>query len=140
MKVTLERTHGAQFRCLSEEGRELWLSGSEDIGPSERGMRPMQAVLAALAGCSSVDVLNILQRGRGEVTALHVTVEGTRADAIPAVFTKVHVHFEAAGDFSEHKLQRAVQLSMEKYCSVTKMLEPTVEVTHSWSLGAEASA
>jgi putative redox protein len=74
------------------------------------------------------------------VTALHVTVEGTRADAIPAVFTKVHVHFEAAGDFSEHKLQRAVQLSMEKYCSVTKMLEPTVEVTHSWSLGAEASA
>lgn len=137
MRVTLSRTHGAQYLGTNEAGRTISLSGSPDIGASETGVRPMEAVLLALAGCSAIDVQMILQKGRHEVTHLEVTVDGTRADAIPAVFTEIHMHFEAAGDFPEQKLERAVALSHEKYCSVSRMLEPDVKVTTSFAKRAD---
>lgn len=133
MRVTLTRTHGAQYLGKNEAGRTTAMSGSPDIGASEEGVRPMQALLLALAGCSAVDVQMILQKGRHQLSHLEVTVDGTRADAIPAVFTEIHMHFEAAGDFPDHKLARAVTLSHEKYCSVARMLEPDVKITTSFS-------
>jgi len=134
MRVTLTRTHGAEYRGENEAGRHITLSGSPDIGPSDAGVRPMEAVLLALAGCSIVDVQLILQKGRHTVTHLAVTVEGQRADAVPAVFTDIHLRFEAAGDFPLQKLERAVALSHEKYCSVARMLEPGVHITMSSAL------
>lgn len=134
MKVELVRTEGAQFRAENEAGRVTWISGSPEIGASEQGIRPMENVLASLAGCSAIDVLLILQRGRHTVTTLKATVEGERVDAVPAVFSKIHVHFTVGGDFDAKKLERAVTLSMEKYCSVVQMLQPTVEITHSVTL------
>ena len=116
----------------------MLLSGSEVIGPSTDGVRPMQAVLMAMAGCSSLDIQMILQKGRHRVDHLQATVEGTRTDAIPSVFTDIHVHFTASGDFEMPKLQRAVSLSMDKYCSVAKMLSPTVTITHSCTLEGSA--
>lgn len=114
----------------------MTLSGSDAIGPSTDGVRPMQAVLMAMAGCSSLDIQLVLQRGRHRVDTLNAVVDGTRADAVPAVFTDIHVHFTASGDFPAHKLERAVKLSMEKYCSVATMLAPTVTITHSCALEA----
>jgi len=134
MKVTLERLYGAQFRGSNEAGQSIMLAGAPDIGPAEEGLRPMQALLASLAGCSAIDVLNILQKGRHRVDKLDVQVDGERADAVPAVFTKIHLHFVAAGDFPLHKLERAVELSAEKYCSVSHMLRATVAITHSVEL------
>lgn len=90
MKVTLDRLYGAQFRATNEAGQSIMIAGAPDIGPSEEGLRPMQALLASLAGCSAIDVLNILQKGRHQVDTLEVRVDGERADAIPAVFTKIH--------------------------------------------------
>jgi len=136
MRVTISRQSGSQYVCKNEDGRTMTLSGSEAIGPSDDGVRPMQAVLMAMAGCSSLDIQLILQKGRHRVDKLEAVVDGERADAVPAVFTKIHVHFVAAGDFPEHKLVRAVDLSMEKYCSVATMLRPTVEITHSCELEA----
>lgn len=136
MRVTLTRTHGAQYLGHNEAGRELQLSGSPDIGPSEAGVRPMEAVLFGLAGCTAVDVQLILQKGRHSLEHLSVTVDAARADAVPAVFTTIHLHFEAAGDFPLAKLERAVQLSHEKYCSVAHMLEPDVVITTSCALRA----
>jgi putative redox protein len=134
MKVRLVRTEGAQFRAENEAGRVTWIAGSDEIGSSTQGIRPMENVLASLAGCSAIDVIVILQRMRHTVTTLEVSLDGTRADAVPAVFTKIHVHFDVGGDFDEKKLERAVQLSMEKYCSVSKMLAPTVEITSSFAM------
>ena len=134
MKVKLTRTHGSQFDCTNEEGRSITLSGSPAIGPSDAGVRPMQALLMSLGACSSMDVLLILQKGRHRVDSLEVSIDGERADAVPAVFTDIRVHFAASGDFGEHKLERAVRLSMEKYCSVARMLEPTAQITHSHEL------
>lgn len=131
MHVTLTRTHGAQYLGENEVGRTITLSGSPDIGPSDAGVRPMEAVLLGLASCSAVDVQLILQKGRHTLTHLAVRVDAERADAVPAVFTKIHLHFDAAGDFSPQKLERAVALSHEKYCSVARMLEPDVHITTS---------
>ena len=138
MKVTLVRTEGAQFLAQNEAGRSTVISGADEVGPSSEGIRPMENVLASLAGCSAVDVMLILQRGRHTVDALKVTMDAERADAIPAVFTKIHIHFEVGGDFDLKKLQRAVDLSMEKYCSVARMLSSTVEIVHSCSMPAAA--
>jgi putative redox protein len=134
MKLTLTRVHGAQYIGRNEAGREIALAGSPDIGASEAGVRPMEAVALGLASCSAVDVQLILQKGRHQVDWLEVTLEAERADAIPAVFTKIHLHFAASGDFPEKKLARAVQLSHETYCSVARMLEPGVEITTSYEL------
>ena len=122
---------GAQWIASNEGGATLRLSGSPEIGYSEEGLRPMQALLASLAGCSAIDVLNILQKQRHEVRELDVEVDGERADAVPAVFTKIHLHYVAAGDFPLHKLERAVALSSEKYCSVSHMLRGSVAITTS---------
>lgn len=134
MNITLVRTEGAQFRAENDAGRVTWLAGSDEVGASTDGIRPMENVLASLASCSAVDVLLILQRMRHQVNDLKVSVKGERADAIPAVFTKIHVHFFVTGDFDQKKLDRAVDLSMEKYCSVAKMLSASVEITHSASM------
>lgn len=144
MKVVLKRENlenrdnapegagwGAQWVASNEAGATMRLSGSPEIGYSEEGLRPMQALLASLAGCSAIDVLNILQKQKHEVRELDVEVDGERANAVPAVFTKIHLHYVAAGDFPLHKLERAVALSSEKYCSVSHMLRGSVAITTS---------
>lgn len=130
MKIRLVRTTGAQFYAESESGRVTWLAGSDEVGASEQGIRPMENVLASLAGCSAVDVMLILQRMRHQVDSLTVQVEAERADAVPAVFTRIHLTFEVGGDFDAKKLERAAQLSMDKYCSVARMLQPGVSISH----------
>jgi len=125
---------GAQWIASNEAGVEMRLTGSPEVGYSEDGLRPMQALLASLAGCSAIDVLHILQKQKHLVTQLDVEVDGERANAVPAVFTKIHLHYLAAGDFPLHKLERAVALSAEKYCSVSHMLRGSVAITTSCAL------
>jgi len=130
MRVTLKRTRGAQFLASNGAGQTALIDGPADIGGQGEGVRPMEMLLMSLAGCSAMDVLLILQKQRQPVSDLTVDVEGKRADAVPAVYTDIHLIFTASGDLDAQKLARAVALSMEKYCSVTKMLEPTVRITH----------
>ena len=131
LKVTLNRIKGSEFRGENEAGEALLLAGTPEIGPADHGVRPMQALLMSLAGCSSMDVLMILQKGRHQVHEMQVEVEAERADAIPAVFERIHLHFKVAGDFPLQKLERAARLSMEKYCSVSMMLKGSVAISHS---------
>jgi len=143
MKIVLKRENleregnvgwGSQFVAENEGGATIRLAGPPDLGHSDEGLRPMQALLASLAGCSALDVLLILQKQHHLVTRLDIEVDGTRADAVPAVFTKIHLHYVAAGDMPLQKLERAVALSSEKYCSVSHMLRHTVEITTSCAL------
>ena len=138
MKVTLRRTTGAQFEARNEAGQVAVLDGPPDVGGRGAGVRPMELLLMSLGGCSAVDVLLILQKQRQAYTGLDVTVDGARADAVPAVFTRIHLHFEAEGDVDPKKLEHAVALSMEKYCSVAKMLEHTAKITFTSSVRAPA--
>lgn len=134
MKISMRRLGGAQFEARSPQGQRCLVDGPPDVGGRGEGMRPMEMVLVGLAGCSAVDVLHILQKGRHQIGDLDIDVEAERADAVPAVFTRIHLRFVASGDFDLAKLQRAADLSMEKYCSVATMLAPTVEITHEVAL------
>jgi putative redox protein len=130
VKMKLVHTGALRFEAVNEAGKSAWIDGPISLGGTEEGLRPMEMVLAGLAGCSSFDVLHILKKQRQHIERLNIEVEGERADAIPAVFTKIHLRFLATGELDESKLQKAVQLSVEKYCSVATMLMPKVEILY----------
>ena len=136
MKVVLEQIGAAAFEAKAEvSGGTLVVDGAPDLGGEGRGMRPMELLLSAEASCSAMDVLHILKNQQKEpLASLRVEIQGTRADAIPSPFTAMHLVFIARGPVDEHKLQRAVRLSVEKYCSVSKTLG---EVVVTWEARRE---
>lgn len=133
MKIQLHRADDAfHFISKSEEGLTVESDGSLAIGGGNKAMRPMEMVLSAVASCSSIDVVMILKKQRQRLDDIQVTVEGKRAEnQVPAVFTDIHIHFKLTGKIKPKKAEQAVQMSMEQYCSVSKMLEKTVKITHS---------
>jgi putative redox protein len=134
-RVKLVQTGAAKFIATNAAGATGTIDGPADLGGENAGLRPMETLLAALAGCSSMDVIKILKKQRQHLERLEVEVNAERADAIPAVFTKIHLRFKAHGAVDLKKLEKAVSLSVEKYCSVSKMLEPKVEITAEAVLG-----
>jgi putative redox protein len=138
MKVNIERVNDAvQLKATNDEGNFIMMDGSPEIGGTGNGARPMQVLLISLGGCSSMDVLSILKKMRENVEDYKVEINGERREGeVPAVFTKIHVHYILKGKLNENNVNKAINLSMEKYCSVTKMLEPTVEITHSFEIVA----
>lgn len=136
MRVTLVQNGPAKFTATNTGGAAIVIDGPPDMGGENAGLRPMETLLAALAGCSAMDVLLIMKKQRQKLERLDVEVEGERADTVPAVFTKIHVRFVGFGPIDPKKLQKAVELSTEKYCSVTRMLQPTVAITAEGVLGS----
>ena len=135
MEVKLKRVRGALFEGTNSAGQRCLVDGPPDLGGQGEGVRPMEMVLLALAGCSALDVIHILEKQQKEPLAdLEVSVRGERADAVPAVYTDIALHFAARGPVNAAKLERAVKLSMEKYCSVAHMLMKSVNITHTVSL------
>ncbi|WP_434049759.1 OsmC family protein [Marinobacter salarius] len=133
MKATIDWTGDASFRATSGSGHSVQMDGPPDHGGKDLGPRPMEMMLMGLGGCSSFDVMSILQKSRQDVTACHAELEAERADAVPAVFTRIHLHFVVTGNnLKENLVKRAVSLSAEKYCSASIMLEKAgVTITHS---------
>ncbi len=95
----------------------------------------MELVLMGAGGCSAYDVVSILEKGRQDIDDVIVELDADRAGEVPKVFTRIHMHFIVKGrGLSEARVERAIQLSVEKYCSATKMLEMTAEVTHDFEI------
>lgn len=109
------------------------MDGPADHGGQNSGVRPMELLLMGTAGCSSFDVVMMLKKSRQDVTDCVCDVEAERADAVPSVFTKIHLHFRVTGNqLKDKQVARAVKLSAEKYCSASIMLRAAgVEITHS---------
>ncbi|MBK9568237.1 MAG: OsmC family protein [Saprospiraceae bacterium] len=125
MKIVLESTYGdMNFKGTNERGQSIQLSGNKEA------VSPMESVLMAAAACSSIDVEMILKKMRQDVESIVVTVDGTRSDAIPAVFTKMHLHYIITGKIKEDKAIKAVEMSMQQYCSVSLMLAKSVDISH----------
>ncbi len=119
------------FVAESGSGHSIVLDGSPEHGGRNLGIRPMESVLIGLGACSAFDVVLMLKKARQNIRDCEVLIEAERADAVPAVFTKVEMVYQVDGtDLSEKQVKRAVALSVEKYCSVSKMLEGSVEITH----------
>lgn len=127
--LRLEQVGTVAFEATAANGGSLIIDGSQDIGGEGRGMRPTEVLLAALASCSAMDVVHILRKQRQPIEHLSIEIEGVRKDAVPAPFKSAHLVFTVRGAVEEAKLQRAVSLAVEKYCSVRATLDPTVEIT-----------
>jgi len=136
MKATVKWTDGRQFVAESGSGHSLVIDGPPDHGGRNTGPRPMELLLMGMGGCTSFDILNILDKARAEVTDCVASVEAERADATPSVFTTIHVHFTITGrGLKEKQVARAVELSAEKYCSASIMLvKGGVDITHSYTI------
>ncbi|MCY0964450.1 OsmC family protein [Parathalassolituus penaei] len=136
MKATIKWVDGAMFLGESGSGHSVVMDGPADHGGRNMGVRPMEMLLLGLGGCTSFDVMSILTKQRQPVTNCVAELEAERADAVPAVFTSIHVHFKVTGKgLKESSVERAVKLSAEKYCSASIMLEQGgVKITHSFEV------
>ncbi len=134
--IQLNRLNDAfHFEASNENGNKVHIDASPDIGGTNQGMRPMQMLLAAMGGCSSIDIVNILKKQKQDLKDIKVTVTGDREEgAVPSLFVKVHAHFKLFGKLDKDKAEKAVSLSVDKYCSVAKTLEKTAEVTYSFEI------
>lgn len=129
MKVKLERLNDSKhFKGINDEGHSLELSGDGNA------VGPMQSVLMAAAGCSSIDIVLILEKMRQPLEDIQVEVEGTRREEIPRIFTDIHMHYVLTGDLKEKKVKQAIDSSLEKYCSVSLTLAKTVKFTTSFEI------
>lgn len=136
IKVEINRLNdGFHMEAVNEQGNTLQMDASPDIGGTNQGMRPMQLLLAAFGGCSSIDLINILKKQKQPLKDVKVTVTGEREkDVVPALYTEVHAHFKLFGTLDKDKVQKAVSLSVDKYCSVAKTLEKSAKVTYSFEI------
>lgn len=135
MSISIKWQGGKAFEATSSTGHKVMMDASKEVGGEDKGSRPMELLLMGLGGCSGIDVIMMLEKGKQNVKDCQMDVTAERADAIPAVYTKIHLHFKVIGtDLNEKKVARAVELSAEKYCSVSKMLEKTAEMTHTYEI------
>ena len=136
MKITLKRIDDAfHMEATNENGNTTRMDGSPKVGGSNQSMRPMQTVIAALGGCSSIDVISILKKQRQPLDDLQIDIDAEREEGVvPSLFTKIHVSYRLYGDLKEEKVKQAVTLSMEKYCSVVKILEKVAEVSWEYKI------
>jgi len=137
MKARIKWIEGMAWLAEADSGHGLVLDAAPDIGGRNLGARPMETVLMGLGGCTAIDVKLILQKSQQRVTDCQIEIEAERADTEPKVFTKIHLHFTVVGhDLNEKHVKRAIDLSAEKYCSVSHMLNKTADITHDYEIQA----
>lgn len=136
MQATVKWIDGRMFVGESGSGHAVVMDGPPDHGGRNIGIRPMEMILIGVGGCSSFDVIDILQKGRHPVTGCETRLSAERVDAVPSVFSKIHLHFKVTGrDLSVTAVERAVKLSAEKYCSASIMLgNAGVEISHDFEI------
>ena len=141
MQVKVKWIDGVSFVGESETGHAVVLDGAPENGGRNIGMRPMEMLLIGMGACTSFDVVTILKKSRQPIVNCVAEISAERADEIPKVFTKIHVHFVVTGDnLNATQVERAVKLSAEKYCSASIMLQKACEITHDFSIQSSQNA
>jgi len=135
MKVKIKWVEDVMFVGQSGSGHSVVMDGPPELGGKNLGVRPMEMMLLGLGGCTSFDVMLILQRSRQAVSDCVAEISAERAETDPKVFTKIHIHFVITGkDLKEKMVKRAVELSATKYCSASIMLAQTVDISHDYEI------
>lgn len=135
MQATVKWIDGVSFVGEASSGHSVVMDGAPDAGGRNVGFRPMELLLVGMGGCTAFDVMTILQKARQAVTDCRAELTAERADEVPKVFTRIHVHFVVSGrDPKPAQVERAVKLSAEKYCSASMMLGKTATVTHDFEI------
>ena len=126
---------GMSFVAETGSNYALMMDGPPDAGGRNLAPRPMELLLAGAGGCTAFDVVMILQKGRQAITGCEVSLQADRAESDPKVFTRIHFHFRVSGrSLKREAVERAINLSKEKYCSASIMLGKTAEITHDFEI------
>ena len=135
MKARVKWLEGMTLVGEAGSGHAVVMDAAPAVGGRDLGVRPMEMLLLGMGGCTAVDVLHMLQKGRQEVTDCVVELEAERAETDPKVFTRIQVRYIVTGrSLNEAQVRRAIALSAEKYCSASVMLGKTAAITHTWEV------
>jgi len=135
VKSKVTYTGGMQFVASADSGHAVVMDADAEVGGSNTGSRPMELLLMGIGGCSGMDIISILKKKKQQVTGLEANVSGTMADNYPHKYTEISIEFIVRGKaVSEEAVKRAVQLSMDKYCSVKATLEGSAKIAFSYKI------
>jgi putative redox protein len=135
MKASVRWAGEASFEGKTETGHTVPMDGPPDLGGQNRGPRPMEMVLLGMGGCTAFDVVLILRKARQEIRDCVAQLDAERAPTDPKVFTRIHVHFVVTGrQLDPKRVEQAIRLSAEKYCSASIMLAKTAVITHDFEI------
>jgi len=135
MRARIKWVEGVSFLGETESNHAVLMDGSPEYGGRNLGPRPMELVLIGTGGCTAFDVVHILKKARQQITDCVAEIEAERADSDPKVYTRIHFHFIVTGkDLKPEQVERALNLSAEKYCSASIMLGKTATITHDFEI------
>ena len=135
MKCRIKWLDHMSFVGESGSGHSVVMDGAPEAGGRDLGIRPLEMMLLGLGGCTAFDVVSILHKSRQQISDCEVDIEAERAETIPKVFTRIHLHFIVSGRaLDASKVSKAVSLSADKYCSASRMLEKTATITHDFEV------
>lgn len=135
MKLHLTRQNEAfHFEASNPDGNTVHIDSSPAVGGEGKGMRPMELLLAGLASCSAIDIGLILKKQKQEIVDFQIKVRAERADAVPAIFTGIHIEYILTGNIDTEKIERAIALSLEKYCSAANIISRSASIHPTYSL------
>ena len=135
MKARIKLIEGVCFAGETGSGHAVVMDGPPDSGGRNLGPRPMEMLLLGLGGCTSFDVVHILRKSRQDIRDCVAELEAERAASDPKVFTRIHVHFIVSGkNLDPKRVEQAIRLSAEKYCSASIMLAKVAQITHDFEL------
>lgn len=135
MQARIKWVEGVSFLGQTESNHSVLMDGSPEAGGKNLGPRPMELVLIGTGGCTAFDVVHILKKSRQQITDCVAEIQAERAETDPKVFTKIHFHFIITGkQLKAEQVERAINLSAEKYCSASIMLGKTALITHDFEI------
>lgn len=135
MQATVKWVDGVMFVGSSGSGHSVVMDGAPEAGGLDLGVRPMEMLLLGMGGCSSYDVVNILKKARADLVDCSVELTAERADDVPKVMTRIHAHYVVKGrGLKSDTVERAISLSVDKYCSASIMLGKTADITHDYEI------
>ena len=138
--ITLKHVQGVTFTAKGDSGHWVIMDGSPDFGGSNAGSSPKELLLIALAGCTSNDVVSILKKKRAPLAFYEVHVHAEEREEHPRIFTSVHIEYVFYGDsIKKEDVERSIELSTTKYCSVSAIIGASVNITHSYRIEPEAT-
>ena len=135
MNISVKWIDGMLMVGKSDSGHAIVMDGPPEIGGENLGVRPMEMLLLGMAGCTMIDVVSTLEKMRENLSDCQTKVNADRGEEYPKVFTNIHVHFILRGKkLNPSKVEKAIKLSAEKYCSASIMLGKTAVITHDFEI------
>ena len=139
MKIHLKRVNQAvRFEATNARGHKVLIEGSKNIGGEDLAPSPTEYLIMSQAACTAIDVVELLKKMRQPLTDLEIESDAERAqDQVPKLFTHIHLHYKIYGDVNPVKAEKAISMSIEKYCTVSKMIDHIAKITHSFEIYPE---